>query len=201
MEELLKEKQYLLDRLKYKLLSKEYSLHALAQDLNVSELEVMGFVRILKNGGENINIVKKSDGIYIEDFGDNTINNHNTKTIINDQEELKILGDALNNPERPFVGILGGKKVSDKIGVINSLLEKVDVLLIGGAMAFTFLKASNLPIGSSLLDADNIELSSDNNNLIKNNRDSNEDNLEIKSCYFDVAVLVFAKLFARIKKK
>jgi len=91
MEELLKEKQYLLDRLKYKLLSKEYSLHALAQDLNVSELEVMGFVRILKNGGENINIVKKSDGIYIEDFGDNTINNHNTKTIINDQEELKIL--------------------------------------------------------------------------------------------------------------
>lgn len=57
------------------------------------------------------------------------------------EKELKFLGKALNNPERPFVAILGGAKVSDKIGVIDSLLEKVDTLIIGGGMAYTFFKA------------------------------------------------------------
>jgi len=68
------------------------------------------------------------------------------------------MGKALENPERPFVAILGGKKVSDKIGVINNLLEKVDTLIIGGAMAYTFFKAMGLEIGKSLLEEEKIEL-------------------------------------------
>jgi len=76
-------------------------------------------------------------------------------------KELAIMGKALDNPERPFVAILGGKKVSDKIGVINNLLDKVDTLIIGGAMAFTFYKAMGLEIGKSLLEADKVELASE----------------------------------------
>ena len=57
------------------------------------------------------------------------------------QKEISIMGGALENPKRPFVAILGGAKVSDKIGVINNLLEKVDTLIIGGGMAYTFFKA------------------------------------------------------------
>ncbi len=74
------------------------------------------------------------------------------------EKELKFLGDALNNPERPFVAILGGKKVSDKIMVINNLLEKVDTLIIGGGMAYTFLKAQGMNIGTSVCEDDKIEL-------------------------------------------
>ncbi|QXM05689.1 phosphoglycerate kinase [Crassaminicella indica] len=74
------------------------------------------------------------------------------------QKEIDIMGKALMNPERPFVAILGGAKVSDKIGVINNLLEKVDTLIIGGGMAYTFLKAKGLEIGKSLLEEDKIEL-------------------------------------------
>ncbi len=81
----------LLQQIKEKLLTKEYSVASLAHEFNISETEVMGLVRILKNGGENINIAKRKDGIYIENFGDNTINNHNTKTIINNEETCKIL--------------------------------------------------------------------------------------------------------------
>ncbi len=74
------------------------------------------------------------------------------------EKELKFLGDAVNNPERPFAAILGGAKVSDKINVINNLLEKVDVLLIGGGMAYTFIKAQGGEIGTSLLEEDKVEL-------------------------------------------
>ena len=73
------------------------------------------------------------------------------------QKELKFLGDAVNNPERPFVAILGGAKVSDKINVINNLLEKVDTLIIGGGMAYTFLKAQGYEIGTSLVEADRVD--------------------------------------------
>jgi len=73
------------------------------------------------------------------------------------EKELRYLGQALSNPERPFVAILGGAKVHDKIGVIQNLLPKVDKLLIGGGMAFTFLKAQGYEIGKSLLDADSLE--------------------------------------------
>ncbi len=73
------------------------------------------------------------------------------------QKELKFLGEAVNNPVRPFVAILGGAKVSDKIAVINNLLDKVDTLIIGGGMAYTFLKAQGYEVGSSLVEADRID--------------------------------------------
>lgn len=73
------------------------------------------------------------------------------------QKEIDIMGKALSNPERPFVAILGGAKVADKLGVIKNLLEKVDTLIIGGGMAYTFLKAQGMEIGRSLLDAEKIE--------------------------------------------
>ena len=73
------------------------------------------------------------------------------------QKELKFLGDAVENPERPFVAILGGAKVSDKIAVINNLLDKVDTLIIGGGMAYTFLKAQGFEVGTSLVEEDRIE--------------------------------------------
>lgn len=73
------------------------------------------------------------------------------------QKELKFLGDAVESPERPFVAILGGAKVSDKINVINNLLDKVDTLVIGGGMAYTFLKAQGYEIGISLLEGDKVE--------------------------------------------
>ena len=70
------------------------------------------------------------------------------------EKELKFLGNAINNPERPFVAILGGAKVSDKIGVIDSLLDKVDTLMIGGGMAYTFFKAQGYNVGNSLCEVE-----------------------------------------------
>ncbi len=74
------------------------------------------------------------------------------------QKELEYLGRALQDPERPFVAILGGAKVSDKIGVIKNLLSKVDVLIIGGGMAYTFLKAQGEAVGKSLVEEDKVAL-------------------------------------------
>ena len=73
------------------------------------------------------------------------------------QKELKFLGDAVENPERPFVAILGGAKVSDKIAVINNLLDKVNTIIIGGGMAYTFLKAQGYEIGTSLVEEDRLD--------------------------------------------
>src|SRR6266545_2153663 len=74
------------------------------------------------------------------------------------QKELKFLGDAITNPQRPFVAILGGAKVSDKINVIESLLSKAETLLIGGAMAYTFFLAEGKQVGKSLVEKDKVEL-------------------------------------------
>ena len=74
------------------------------------------------------------------------------------QKEISIMGGALENPKRPFVAILGGAKVSDKIGVINNLIEKVDTLIIGGGMAYTFFKALGHEIGTSICEDDKVEL-------------------------------------------
>ena len=77
------------------------------------------------------------------------------------QKELEIMGGALNNPKRPFVAVLGGSKVSDKIGVINHLLELADTIIIGGGMAYTFLKAQGHGIGASLCEEDKLEYAAD----------------------------------------
>ena len=74
------------------------------------------------------------------------------------KKELDIMGKALNNPERPFVAILGGAKVSDKISVIENLLDKVDTLIIGGGMAYTFFKAQGYNVGNSICEMDKLEL-------------------------------------------
>jgi len=74
------------------------------------------------------------------------------------EKEIAYLNDSVNNPTRPFVAILGGAKVSDKIGVIENLLDKVDSIIIGGGMTYTFYKAKGLPIGDSLVEEDKIEL-------------------------------------------
>ena len=77
------------------------------------------------------------------------------------EKEVKFLGDALDNPNRPFVAILGGAKVKDKIPVIRNLLDKVDTLLIGGGMMYTFIKAQGYEIGKSIIDEDSVELAKD----------------------------------------
>ncbi len=86
------------------------------------------------------------------------------------EKELNFLGSALENPKRPFVAILGGKKVSDKIGVIDSLLEKVDTLMIGGGMAYTFFKSMGYNVGDSICEEDKLNLAE---SLIKKAKDKN----------------------------
>lgn len=77
------------------------------------------------------------------------------------KKEIDVMGKALENPERPFVAILGGAKVSDKIGVINNLLDKVDTLIVGGGMAYTFIKAQGMEIGKSLCEEDKLPLANE----------------------------------------
>jgi len=85
------------------------------------------------------------------------------------QKEIEFLGNAVNNPVRPCVAILGGSKVSSKISVINNLLEKVDKLIIGGGMAYTFMKAKGYEVGDSLLEADYIEYANEMMQKAKDN--------------------------------
>ena len=74
------------------------------------------------------------------------------------ERELTYLGKAISNPERPFVAVLGGAKVSDKIEVVQNLMKLADAMLIGGAMAYTFLKSQGLPVGKSLVENDKLDL-------------------------------------------
>ncbi|GAB6282617.1 MAG: phosphoglycerate kinase [Ignavibacterium sp.] len=86
------------------------------------------------------------------------------------QKELNYLGKAIANPKRPFCAILGGAKISGKIDVINNLIDKVDILIIGGGMAFTFFKAQGLEIGKSLLESEKVQLASDLLNKLKSSK-------------------------------
>ncbi|MFW5842010.1 MAG: phosphoglycerate kinase [Bacillota bacterium] len=74
------------------------------------------------------------------------------------EKEIEFIGNAVNNPKRPFIAILGGVKVSDKIGVIKNLIEKADLILIGGGMSYTFLKSQGIPIGDSVVENDKLDL-------------------------------------------
>lgn len=88
------------------------------------------------------------------------------------EKEVSVMGKAIEEPARPFIAILGGAKVSDKIGVIKSLIDKVDSILIGGGMAYTFLKAEGFQVGNSLLEEDKIDLAKE---LLKEAEDKNVD--------------------------
>ncbi len=90
------------------------------------------------------------------------------------EKEIAVLSKALENPERPFTAIIGGAKVKDKIDVIDHLLDKVDYLLIGGGLAYTFIKAKDYEIGNSLLEEDKIDLAKE---FLKKRRKKKESNL------------------------
>ena len=108
-----------------------------------------------------------ADGVYVSDAFGTVHRAHASTAGVADylpavsglliQKELEIMGGALEAPKRPFVAILGGAKVSDKIGVINNLLEKADTIIIGGGMAYTFIKAMGHEVGTSLLEADKVD--------------------------------------------
>ncbi len=109
-----------------------------------------------------------TDGIYVNDAFGTAHRSHASTAVLSEflpavcgkliQKELEIMGGALETPKRPFVSILGGAKVSDKIGVITNLIEKCDTIIIGGAMAYTFAKASGASIGKSLCEDDKLDL-------------------------------------------
>jgi 3-phosphoglycerate kinase len=86
------------------------------------------------------------------------------------EKEITVMGKALENPERPFVAILGGAKVSDKIGIIENLLNKVDSILISGGMSYTFLKAQGYEIGTSIVELEKLELA---NEIMKKAKEKN----------------------------
>ncbi len=143
-----------------------------AKNLQQGQILLLENVRFHKEETENDaefakQLASMSD-IYVNDaFGSSHRAHSSTAGIANYlpavsgfliEKELKFLGNAINNPERPFVAILGGAKVSDKIGVIDNLLEKVDTLIIGGGMAYTFFKAQGYEVGKSICELDKLDL-------------------------------------------
>lgn len=145
------------------------SLVANMQDKDIVLLENVRFdAREEKNDKEFSKELASLADIYVNDAFGTAHRAHSTTAGVAEflpavsgfliEKEIKFLGDALQNPERPFVAILGGAKVSDKIAVIENLLEKVDKLLIGGGMAFTFLKAQGHSIGKSICEEDKLDL-------------------------------------------
>ena len=148
------------------------SAKALAASLNDGDVMLLENVRYEKGETKNDPELSKAFAsladIFVNDaFGSAHIA-HSSTTGVADyipavcgyliQKEIAFIGGALENPQRPFVAILGGAKVSDKIGVITNLLDKVDTLIVGGGMAYTFMKYLGHNIGTSLLEADKVEL-------------------------------------------
>ncbi len=148
------------------------SAQALAAVHNDGDVMLLEHVRFEK--GETKNDVELSKAfasladIFVNDAFGTAHRAHSSTTGVADyipavcgyliQKEISFIGGALENPQRPFVAILGGAKVSDKIGVITNLLDKVDTLIVGGGMAYTFMKYLGHNIGTSLLEADKVEL-------------------------------------------
>ena len=145
---------------------------ALAAGLQEGEVMLLENVRYEKGEEKNDEELSKEFAsmaeVFVNDAFGTAHRAHSSTTGVADylpavsgfliEKELNFLGTALENPERPFMAILGGKKVSDKIGVINALLEKVDVLMIGGAMAYTFFKAMGYNVGNSICELDKLDL-------------------------------------------
>ena len=147
------------------------SAQSLAADLKDGEVMLIENVRFhkeeTKNDPEFSKKLASLAELYVNDAFGSAHRAHSSTTGVADylpaacgyliQKEIEFMGTALANPKRPLVAILGGAKVSDKIGVITNLLEKCDTIIIGGGMAYTFMKALGLEIGTSLLEADRIE--------------------------------------------
>ena len=148
------------------------SAKALAASLNDGEVMLLENVRYEKGETKNDPELSKAFAdladIFVNDAFGSALRAHSSTTGVADyipavcgyliQKEIAFIGGALENPQRPFVAILGGAKVSDKIGVITNLLDKVDTLIVGGGMAYTFMKYLGHNIGTSLLEADKVEL-------------------------------------------
>lgn len=144
----------------------------LAADLKDGEIMLIENVRFepgeTKNDTELAKKLASLGDIYVSDAFGSVHRAHSSTAGVADflpayagllvEKELSIMGGALEDPKRPFVAILGGAKVSDKIGVIENLIDKADTLIIGGGMAYTFMKAMGYEIGQSLLEADKVEL-------------------------------------------
>ena len=146
--------------------------HRLAENLQEGEVMLLENVRFEPGEEKNDEELSKAFAslaeIYVNDAFGTAHRAHSSTTGVASflpavsgfliEKELNFMGDALNDPKRPFMAILGGKKVSDKIGVIDSLLEKVDTLLIGGAMAYTFIKAQGYSVGNSICEEDKLDV-------------------------------------------
>lgn len=151
------------------------SAQSLAADLKDGEVLLLENVRYEKGETKNDPELSKKFAdlaeLYVNDAFGSAHRAHSSTTGVADylpaacgyliQKEIEFIGGALENPKRPLVAILGGAKVSDKIGVITNLIDKCDTLIIGGGMAYTFMKALGHNIGNSLLEEDKIELAAE----------------------------------------
>ncbi len=148
---------------------------AAAKQLKAGEMMLIENVRYrageTKNDPEFAKELSELGDIFVQDAFGTAHRAHSSTTGIADyipavsgfliEKELKFLGDAVNDPVRPFAAIMGGAKVKDKIPVITNLLDKVDILIVGGGMSYTFFKAQGYSIGTSLLDEEGLDLAAD----------------------------------------
>ncbi len=162
------------------------SAKSMVDSLEDGEVGLLENVRFDPREEKNDEVLSKElaslcDGIYVNDAFGTAHRAHSSTEGVSHfvkeavagflmQKEIEFLSGTLENPKKPFVAILGGAKVSDKIGVIENLLEKVDKILIGGGMAFTFLKAQGFEIGKSICEDDKLE---EANNILKKAEEKN----------------------------